>query len=89
LLTPEWSPTKNNTDSATDTFSAWVTDGTGRIAWARQLSRRIEQPMLAFEQHATVLKTDQAQTLIKNYNKLSKVLLEYELLYHRAWLRQV
>jgi len=45
--------------------------------------------MLSFEQHATILKTDEARTLIKNYNKLNKVLLEYELLYHRAWLRQV
>jgi len=61
----------------------------GRIAWARQLSRRIEQPMLAFEQHATILKSDEARKLIKYYNKLTKVLLEYEILYHRAWLRQV
>ena len=27
--------------------------------------------------------------IIKNYNKLAKVLLEFEVLYHRVWLRQV
>ena len=45
--------------------------------------------MLAFAQHPTILQSDEARTLVKNYNKLTKVLLEYELLYHRAWLRQV
>ena len=62
---------------------------TGRIAWARQLSRRIEQPMLAFEQHPSILKNVEAKKMIKNYNKLTKVLLEYEILYHHAWLDQV
>ena len=45
--------------------------------------------MLAFEEHPSILKSVEAKEIIRNYNKLSKVLLEYELLYHRAWLRQV
>jgi len=61
----------------------------GRIAWARQMSRRIEQPMMAFEQHPRILDSDEARKLTRNYNKLTKILLEYEILYHRAWLRQV
>lgn len=31
----------------------------------------------------------EAKRIIKNFNKLAKVLLEFEMLYHRGWLRQV
>lgn len=32
---------------------------------------------------------NEAKKIIRNYNKLAKVLLEFEVLYHRGWLRQV
>ena len=62
---------------------------TGKIAWARQLFRRIQEPMEAFQQHPTILQGGEAKRIIKNFNKLAKVLLEFEVLYHRGWLRQV
>ena len=37
----------------------------------------------------TILQYPEAKQIIKNYNKISAVLVEYELLYHRAWLRHV
>lgn len=37
----------------------------------------------------TILQYSEAKQMIKNYNQLSKVLLSYEMLYHRGWLRQV
>ena len=61
----------------------------GKIAWARQLFRRIQEPMEAFQQHPSILQGQDGRKIIKNYNKLAKVLLEYEVLYHRGWLRQV
>jgi dynein heavy chain len=61
----------------------------GKIAWARQLFRRIQEPMEGFQQHPVIMQSAEARKIIKNYNKLAKVLLEFEMLYHRGWLRQV
>ena len=61
----------------------------GRIVWARQLYKRIQEPMDIFVANKTILQYADAKRIIKNYNQLSKVLLSYELLYHRGWLRQV
>ena len=61
----------------------------GKIAWARQLYRRISEPMEVFKKQATVLDSQDAKRVIHNYNRLAKVLVEYEILYHRGWLRQV
>lgn len=57
--------------------------------WARQLYKRIQQPMDVFVANKTILQYPEAKKIIKNYNQLSKVLLSYEILYHRGWLRQV
>lgn len=61
----------------------------GKIAWARQMYRRIQEPMEMFQKYPTILQTADAKKIIKNYNKLAKVLLEFEVLYHQAWLKQV
>uniref|UniRef100_A0A8D0U4X3 AAA+ ATPase domain-containing protein n=1 Tax=Sus scrofa TaxID=9823 RepID=A0A8D0U4X3_PIG len=61
----------------------------GKILWARQLFHRIQQPMQLFQQHPTVLQTAEAKPVIRSYNRVAKVLLEFEVLYHRAWFQQV
>ncbi|KAM4704637.1 dynein axonemal heavy chain 5 [Rhinophrynus dorsalis] len=61
----------------------------GKILWARQLFHRIQSPMALFQQHPTVLQTEDAKRIIRNYNKVAKVLLEYEVLFHRGWLKQM
>ncbi|CAF0723345.1 unnamed protein product [Didymodactylos carnosus] len=61
----------------------------GRIIWARQLYLRVQKPMNIFVANKTILQYPDAKKIIKNYNQLSKVLLSYEMLYHRGWLRQV
>ncbi|XP_052714224.1 dynein axonemal heavy chain 5-like isoform X2 [Crassostrea angulata] len=61
----------------------------GKIAWARQLYRRIQEPMEVFKQQGKLLEMPEAKRIIKNFNKLAKVLLEFEMLYHRGWLRQI
>ncbi|XP_064611990.1 dynein axonemal heavy chain 5-like isoform X2 [Liolophura sinensis] len=61
----------------------------GKISWSRQLFRRIQEPMEVFQSHDDILQIPDAKKIIKSYNKLAKVLLEFEVLYHRGWLRQV
>ncbi|CAF1610032.1 unnamed protein product, partial [Adineta ricciae] len=61
----------------------------GRITWARQLYKRIQQPMDVFVANKTILQYPGAKKIIKNYNQLSKVLLTYEIVYHEGWRRQV
>lgn len=45
--------------------------------------------MEMFQKYPTILQTADAKKIIKNYNKLAKVLLEFEVLYHQAWMKQV
>ncbi|XP_021362874.1 dynein heavy chain 5, axonemal-like isoform X1 [Mizuhopecten yessoensis] len=61
----------------------------GRIAWARQLYRKIEHPMKVFKTKPEILKHPEAKKIVRNYNKMAGVLLEYEMLYHRGWMRAV
>ncbi|BFZ13509.1 hypothetical protein BsWGS_16546 [Bradybaena similaris] len=61
----------------------------GKISWARQLFRRIQVPMEVFQRCGTLLHGSDAKKIVKNYNKVAKVLLEFEMLYHRGWLRQM
>eukprot|EP00912_Choanoflagellata_sp_UC4_P002376 UC4_evm2s1496 len=61
----------------------------GRIAWARQLARHIEHPMQVFQKRPEIMKGSGARKIIKNYNKIVKVLVEYEILYHTSWCQAI
>uniref|UniRef100_A0A8C3PTP3 Dynein axonemal heavy chain 5 n=1 Tax=Calidris pygmaea TaxID=425635 RepID=A0A8C3PTP3_9CHAR len=61
----------------------------GKILWARHLFHRIQEPMESFQQHPAVLQTPDGKRIIRNYNKVAKVLTEFEVIYHRGWLQQV
>ncbi|XP_010139316.1 PREDICTED: dynein heavy chain 5, axonemal-like, partial [Buceros rhinoceros silvestris] len=61
----------------------------GKILWARHLFHRIQEPMESFQQHPAVLQTPEGKCIIRNYNKVAKVLTEFEVIYHRAWLQQI
>ena len=45
--------------------------------------------MLVFQANKTILQYPEAKEVIKHYNQISVVLIEYELLYYRAWSRHV
>jgi len=51
--------------------------------------RQIEEPMMEFKRHPQLMQSSEMKKIIRNYNKLSKTLLEYELIYYRCWLSQV
>ncbi|KAI3354987.1 hypothetical protein L3Q82_004779 [Scortum barcoo] len=57
----------------------------GRILWCRQLFRKIEAPMLILKKKLDVLKGPEMTKVIRNYNKMSVVLLQYEVLHLQAW----
>uniref|UniRef100_A0A1I8ID59 Dynein heavy chain 5, axonemal n=1 Tax=Macrostomum lignano TaxID=282301 RepID=A0A1I8ID59_9PLAT len=61
----------------------------GKICWARQLFRRIEEPMVLFKTMPQLLASPEGKRIVKNYNKLAEVLVAFEMLYHRAWTKQV
>ncbi|KAA8591569.1 hypothetical protein FQN60_016943 [Etheostoma spectabile] len=61
----------------------------GRILWARQLSSRIQGPMDLFQQHPGVLSAPEAKRIIRDFNRLARVLLEYEILYHHSWMQKM
>lgn len=52
----------------------------GAIAWARQLYRRIEVPMKIFKSNSSVLDSLEAKKHIRNYNKLARALIEFEVI---------
>lgn len=41
------------------------------------------------QKHPEILKGEEAKKVIRNYNRVAKVLLEYEILYHQAWMKSV
>ncbi|XP_077576575.1 dynein axonemal heavy chain 5 isoform X2 [Stigmatopora nigra] len=61
----------------------------GRIMWFRQLYSRIQGPMDLFKKHTGVLSIPEAKKIIRNYNRVATVLLEYEILYHQSWMKKV
>ncbi|XP_051871749.1 dynein axonemal heavy chain 5 [Pristis pectinata] len=61
----------------------------GKIMWARQLFRKIDIPMKFLKNNTEILKSPEMKKIIKNYNKMAAVLLEFEMLYHRGWCRAV
>ncbi|XP_053350448.1 dynein axonemal heavy chain 5 [Clarias gariepinus] len=61
----------------------------GKIIWSRHLFRKLEMPMEILKRKMDILMTPEGKKVIHMYNKLAAVLLEYELLYHRAWVSAV
>lgn len=61
----------------------------GRIMWAQQLYRRIEEPMDLFKLQPGLLSIPEAKRIIRDYNRLAKVLLEFQVLCHQSWMSQV
>jgi dynein heavy chain len=62
----------------------------GRIAWARNLFSRVEEPMGHLQKLCPDLFNELAtKKIVKTYNKVGKVLMDYEIVCHSAWVRAV
>ena len=56
-----------------------------KISWARQLYYSIEGPMNLMRDKDKFMKTQHSRPVIANYNKVAKVLVEFETLYYTRW----
>ena len=45
--------------------------------------------MQLFQEFPEMMKTASSRKAFKGYNKLAAVLVEYEMLYHQAWVAEV
>lgn len=61
----------------------------GSIMWARQLLTRIEEPMKRFSQNRALMQTKESKKIIKTYNRVARALIEFETLWHQAWVRSI
>lgn len=61
----------------------------GHISWVRHLYHYITEPMEMFQKHTQALNSPMGIPIIQAYNRLSKVLVEYEVVLYRGWLTQV
>ncbi|KAM6954364.1 dynein axonemal heavy chain 8-like [Aplochiton taeniatus] len=61
----------------------------GRIVWVRQLYRRIEEPIEYIQKNSDILAGHEGKEVVKMYNRTAAVFVEFELLYHRAWMREI
>jgi dynein heavy chain len=59
----------------------------GNIIWARQLLRRIEAPMQRFAYNRALVGSKESRRVIRLYNRVAKALVEFEALWHAAWLK--
>ena len=57
--------------------------------WARQLLRRIEGPMHKFEQNKSIMGTKQSRSIVRQYNRVARALIEFSALWEQAWLKSV
>ncbi|XP_070217558.1 dynein axonemal heavy chain 8 isoform X2 [Bos mutus] len=61
----------------------------GKILWVRQLYRRISEPINYFFKNSEILSSAEGKAVIRQYNKISYVLVEFEVVYHTAWIREI
>jgi len=62
---------------------------TASIMWARQLMRRIEEPMLKFQMNKNLMSTKESKKIVKTYNRIARTIVEFETLWHLAWSRSI
>ena len=63
---------------------------TGNIIWAKQLLRRIEEPMRRFKKHSSLMSNSkEAKKIVRSYNKVARALVEFEALWHSAWTKSI
>jgi dynein heavy chain len=61
----------------------------GRINWIRQLYQHITSPVKMFQEFEELMKGTSSKKTIKAYNKLARVFVEYEMIYHQAWADEI
>jgi dynein heavy chain len=61
----------------------------GNVMWARQLLRRIEDPMKLFKNMKSIMNSKESKKICKLYNKVGRALVEFETLWFNAWCKAI
>ena len=61
----------------------------GKIAWSRQLYHRISTSVEVFQKNQQLMQLPETKKAIKRYNRLARVLVEYEVIFLQIWTKQV
>jgi len=61
----------------------------GDIMWARQLLRRIEEPMRKFATNEAIMRSKESKRVVKTYNTVAKALVAFETLWLQAWTKSI
>ncbi|XP_019382247.1 PREDICTED: dynein heavy chain 8, axonemal [Gavialis gangeticus] len=61
----------------------------GKILWVRQLFRRISEPINYFFKNSDILTSPEGKAVVRSFNKISYALVEFEVLYHNAWVKEI
>lgn len=59
----------------------------GNIHWSRQLLRRITNPMKKFQDNPKVFHPKESKKIVKLYNKVARLLIEFETMWFQAWAK--
>ncbi|NXW53015.1 DYH8 protein, partial [Eurystomus gularis] len=61
----------------------------GKILWVRQLFRRINEPITYFHKKSNILASPEGKAAVQLYNRIAYVLMEFEVVYHNAWMNEI
>nr|XP_021145140.1 dynein heavy chain 8, axonemal isoform X1 [Columba livia] len=61
----------------------------GKILWARQLFRRINEPINYFYEKSNILASPEGKAVVRLYNRIAYVLVAFEVVYHKAWVKEI
>ncbi|KAI4809667.1 hypothetical protein KUCAC02_018534 [Chaenocephalus aceratus] len=61
----------------------------GRIGWVKHLYQKIEEPITYIKNNSDILSSPEGQDVVKMYNQTAAAFLEFESVYHRAWMTEV
>ncbi|KAM8851316.1 dynein axonemal heavy chain 8-like isoform 1-T4 [Spinachia spinachia] len=60
-----------------------------RIDWIRHLYKKIEEPIAFIKKNSDILCRPEGQDVVKMYNETAAVFVEFECVYHKAWMDEV
>jgi len=61
----------------------------GNIMWARQLLRRIEEPMRKFSTNKAIMASKEAKRVVRVYNRVAQTLIKFEMLWVNYFLAKI
>ena len=61
----------------------------GNIMWARQLLRRIEEPMRKFAKNTTIMSSKEAKRVVRMYNRVAQTLIKFEMIWVDFFMKKI